>query len=256
MALKVIADLHSATDALKNEVSPEDILLLLGDLVNIVDYREMSGIMVRLYGEDVVRQVVDLRAAGRIDEARLLMASTREGKEAEFASRFGEFLRKEYRKVFAAIPCPAYLVFGNVDHPKLIEELKGPGVVNADGMVVPILGLDFGFVAGGLPTPLQIPGEVSEERYDSMLMGLGEVDVVCSHIPPAIPELTYDTLAKRSERGSVKLIEYITRFEPRLVLFGHVHQPLISSMHIGRTHVVNAGYFRRTKRAIELPLWG
>ncbi len=255
MAVKVIADLHSATEAMTREVTPEDTLLLLGDLVNVVDYGEMSGIMVTLYGEDVVQELVDLRAAGRIDDARFLMASRREGKEAEFASRFGESLRTEYRRVFAAIPCPAYLVFGNVDHPQLIEELRGPGVVNADGIVASILELDFGFVAGGLPTPLGVPGEVSEERYDSTLMGLGEVDVVCSHIPPAIPELTYDTLAKRSERGSVKLIEYITRFEPRLVLFGHVHQPLISSMHIGRTHLVNAGYFRRTKRAIDLPLW-
>ena len=81
------------------------------------------------------------------------------------------------------------------------------------------------------------------------VQALPEVDVLCSHIPPAVPELCWDTLAKRQEQGSEDLLEYIEDVQPRRHYFGHVHQPLVSSMSIGRTECINVGYFRATKRA-------
>lgn len=100
-----------------------------------------------------------------------------------------------------------------------------------------------------MPTPLRVAGEVSEEEFRSKIDTIGEVDVVCSHIPPAVDELCYDTLAGRFEKGSADLLEYIGDVQPRRAYFGHVHQPLVSSMHIGRTLCVNVGYFRATRRA-------
>ena len=77
---------------------------------------------------------------------------------------------------------------------------------------------------------------------------LGPVDVLCSHIPPAVPELCYDTTARRFERGSQALLEAIRATGPRYALFGHVHQPLVPRMRIGRTECVNVGHFRGTGR--------
>jgi hypothetical protein len=37
--------------------------------------------------------------------------------------------------------------------------------------------------------------------------------------------------------------------QPQRAYFGHVHQPLLSTMHIGRTLCVNVGYFRATGKA-------
>jgi Icc-related predicted phosphoesterase len=78
---------------------------------------------------------------------------------------------------------------------------------------------------------------------------LGEVDILCSHIPPAVPELCFDTLANKAERGSEDILHYIEDVQPRRAYFGHVHQPLISSMYIGATRCINVGYFRSTRRA-------
>ena len=50
--------------------------------------------------------------------------------------------------------------------------------------------------------------------------------MLCTHIPPAIPQLLYDTVARRLERGSTAILEHIRRTQPRYALFGHVHQPL------------------------------
>ena len=65
------------------------------------------------------------------------------------------------------------------------------------------------------------------------------------HIPPAVPELLYDTVARRMERGSEALLDAIRRTQPRLALFGHVHQPLARAG-AGRPHRVRQ---RRPLRA-------
>ena len=72
----------------------------------------------------------------------------------------------------------------------------------------------------------------------------GPVDVLACHIPPDIPELLYDVEARRFERGSAAVLAYIREVQPRLALFGHVHQPLQARTRIGRTECVNVGHFR------------
>ena len=60
----------------------------------------------------------------------------------------------------------------------------------------------------------------------------------------AHPELLYDVVARRMERGSEALLEAIRETQPELVLFGHVHNPLVRRTRIGRTECVNVGHFR------------
>lgn len=252
MSVKIVADLHSAVDALQEEVRAEDTLLLLGDLINIIDYSMMDGILVDIFGIEAVTEVIDLRAEQRFDEARAVMARRREGREGEIAVQFQSMLKEAYHEVRRALPQQTYLITGNVDAPVMIEDIIGPGVELVDGKVIELEGLRVGFVGGGLPTPLRVAGEITEEEFDAKIDALGDVDVLCSHMPPDIPELTFDVLAKRHERGSKRLFQYIVDVQPVRVFYGHIHQPLVSSTHLGRSHVVNAGYFRRTRRAMRL----
>lgn len=254
MTVKIVADLHSAVDSLRKEVQAEDTLLLLGDLVNIIDYSSMDGILVDIFGAEAVSEVIDLRARGLVEEARSVMVRRREGREAEIAMQFQSLLRDAYKAVRGALPHQTYLITGNVDAPVMIEEILGPGVELVDGKVIEMEGYRVGFVGGGLPTPLKVAGEIPEEEFNAKVDALGDVEILCSHVPPEIPELTYDVLAQRHERGSERLLQYIVDVQPLRVFFGHIHQPLVSSSHIGRTHLMNAGYFRRTERAIPLSL--
>ena len=73
------------------------------------------------------------------------------------------------------------------------------------------------------------------------------MDVFCTHIPPAVPELLYDVQARRMEIGSTALLDVIRRTQPRYALFGHVHNPLVRRVRIGRTECVNVGHFRATR---------
>src|SRR5487761_949791 len=60
-------------------------------------------------------------------------------------------------------------------------------------------------------------------------------------------ELLYDVQARRMEPGSTALLEVIRRTQPRYAFFGHVHNPLVRRVRIGRTECVNVGHFRATR---------
>ena len=159
-------------------------------------------------------------------------------------------MRKQYAELFAAFPTPTYATYGNVDMPPLWPEYAGPGTTVLDGERVEIGGRVFGFVGGGLRTPMRTPYEISDEEYAAKIEAVGEVDVLCTHIPPEVPELVYDTVARRFERGSRALLDAIRRTRPRYSLFGHVHQPLARRMRIGAHGVRERRALRRDRDAL------
>ena len=251
MPVYVVADLHGAASGLREAVPPDGPLLLLGDLVNFLDYITMTGILTEVFSVETVARVVELRTAGRIEEARVVMRERSRGREDEIRAEIGRRVTEQYRDVFVALPDPTHLILGNVDNPALAASFADAtsGVHLLDAGVVTVEGERFGLVGGALPTPLNVAGEISPEEMRARVASLGEVDVVCSHIPPAVPELCFDTVSGKREQGSEALLEYIRDVQPRRAYFGHVHQPLVSVTTIGRTVCVNVGYFRATRRA-------
>jgi Icc-related predicted phosphoesterase len=243
----LIADLHGAVEPLRDAGKGCDVLLVLGDLINVLDYHRMEGILVDIFGREPVAEAAGLRARGRYDEAREVMRRRRVP-EAEVRDRFVSLARRQYEQVFEALPDGSIVTYGNVDVPDLLRAFLPSGMRFVDGEVIELDGQRFGVVGGGLQTPLGIPGEVEEEEYDRKLESLGAVDVICTHQPPRIPWLVYDVLGKRFEPGSTGLVGYINRHRPGFAYFGHVHQPLVDRMSIGPTRLVNVGHFRETGR--------
>jgi Icc-related predicted phosphoesterase len=250
MRVHVVSDVHGNAEALARAGDGADALLCLGDLVLFIDYADHSrGIFPDLFGAENASRIVELRNARRFAEARefsreLWARATAGG--ADRAQLMRDAVRRQYAELFAAFPDPTYATYGNVDLPFLWPEFERDGVTVLDGRTVELGGRTFGFVGGGLPTPMHTPYEVAEEEYAAKVAAVGEVDVLCCHIPPAVPELTYDVVARRFERGSEAILDAIHRTGPRYVLFGHVHQPLAARLRIDRTECVNVGHFRST----------
>ncbi|MEU9852910.1 metallophosphoesterase [Streptomyces sp. NPDC047974] len=253
MRVHVVSDVHGNTDALARAGDGADALICLGDLVLFLDYADHSrGIFPDLFGEANADRLVELRTARRFDEARDLGRSLWAGLDVDRDTAIEAAVRRQYAELFAAFPTPTYATYGNVDIPTLWPEYARPGTTVLDGRRVELGGLVFGFVGGGLRTPMRTPYEISDEEYAAKVEALGEVDVLCSHIPPEVPDLTYDTVARRFERGSRALLDAIRRTRPRYALFGHVHQPLARRMRIGATECVNVGHFAATGRPFAL----
>lgn len=252
MRVHVVSDVHGRVDALRRARDGADVLVCLGDLLLFIDYADHRvGIMGELFGAEAVGRYVALRNEQRFDEARTfsrgLWASLEDAPGA-----IQRVVRRQYANILAAMPTPAFLTFGNVDVPHLLPEFLRDGVRLLDGEVVEIGGRTFGFVGGGLQTPMRTPYEISDADYAAKVAAVGAVDVLCCHIPPALPELTYDVVARRFERGSERVLDAIRDTQPRMVLFGHVHQPLQRRIRIGRTECVNVGHFRGLGRPYAL----
>jgi Icc-related predicted phosphoesterase len=196
-----------------------------------------------LFGAAAVRQFVQLRTARRYDEARSFTRTLWSGLSNR-DSVVEAAVREQYRALFAAFPTPSYVTYGNVDIPAFWPDYTRDGVHVVDGASVTLGGWTFGFVGGGLRSPMRTPYEIDAEEYAAKVAAVGEVDVLCAHLPPAVPELTYDVRARRFETGSEALLDAVRAMAPRYLLFGHVHHPLQRRMRIGRTECVNVGHFR------------
>ncbi|MGR8011037.1 metallophosphoesterase family protein [Streptomyces hypolithicus] len=247
MRVHVVSDVHGNARDLARAGDGADALVCLGDLVLFLDYADHSrGIFPDLFGTANADLIVELRTARRFEEARELGRRLWAGVDRAGATEAA--VRKQYAELFAAFPTPTYATYGNVDMPPLWPEYARPGTTVLDGERVEIGGRVFGFVGGGLRTPMRTPYEIDDEEYAAKVEALGEVDVLCSHIPPEVPELVYDTVARRFERGSRALLDAIRRTRPRYALFGHVHQPQVQRMRVGATECVNVGHFAATGR--------
>ena len=254
MRVHVVSDVHGNAEGLARAGDGADALIVLGDLVDLVDYHDHSaGIFGRVFGPEVVGQFAALRRDGRPGEFPAF-ARTLWSRFEQRPDLLEDAVREQYGSMFAAMTAPTFAIPGNVDLPHLWPEFGRDGVQMPDGQVVSIGGIRVGFV-GGVPMPAGVPVSRngpwrpylrSAPDYAAAVAGLSGAEVLCSHAPPAIAELAYDVVARRPEAPSPALAGFIHAEQPRFALFGHVHQPLCGRARVGRTECVNVGYFRRT----------
>jgi Icc-related predicted phosphoesterase len=245
MRVHVVSDVHGRADALRRAGDGADALICLGDLLLFLDYADhSSGIFADLFGPEAAHEFITLRTAQQFDAARALSTRMWAALGGDPAVRLNEAVAAQYAELFDAMPTPAYLTYGNVDIPRMWAEHLRPGHQVLDGERTEIGGLTFGFVGGGLRSVYRTPNEIDDDAFAAKVEAVGAVDVLCAHIPPDVPELLFDTVAERMERGSEALLAAVHRIKPRYLLFGHVHQPLVARLTIGPTECVNVGHFR------------
>lgn len=249
MSVLLIADVHGAFDALADLADSGHDVIILGDLVNLIDYRSCEGIVPDVVGVTTIREIVALRMAGRDAEARSRWREATARLDIDVASGVVAGMSHQYREMTAALRGLSGLVIhGNVDDPDMLRTHLPEGTEWADGATRTIDGEVFGFVGGGVPR-IGTPGEVDDETMRAKLSALGPVDVLCTHVPPAVPMLAEDTIGGRS-KGSLPIREYLEAFAPRRHYYGDVHQPRATRMAFGSTLCVNVGYFRATHRGV------
>lgn len=257
MRIHVTSDVHGAARELAEAAAGSDVFVCLGDLICFLDYHDPHrGIFADLFGADHARRYIELRTAGQYGKARELSDQAWAGIGVpERSGRWAvmeAMVRAQYEELFDAMPSPALLTYGNVDLPALWPDYLQDGHRVVDGEAIEIDGLRWGFVGGGLVSPMRTPFEIEPDDYAAKVAALGPVDVLFTHIPPAVPELLYDVEARRFEIGSQALREYVEQVQPRYHLFGHIHQPLVARTRIGRTECINVGHFAGTGRPFAL----
>ncbi|MGA7273189.1 MAG: metallophosphoesterase [Acidimicrobiia bacterium] len=248
----IVSDVHGEFDALSALVQTGEMILILGDLINLLDYRTGEGIISEVLGEDFGRRVSERRAASDYGGMRDLWAEQVGARREQVREAMTSSVRHAYERCRQALTGGVgYVTYGNVDRPGLLRENLPDGMTFVDGDMVQIEGLSFGFVGGGISTPVGAAGEVTDEEMEAKLESLGPVDILCSHLAPAVEPLHRDVITGRLERFSRPIYQYLVRHQPLFHFFGDVHQPQASMWRVGRTRCRNAGYFRATHRPIR-----
>lgn len=250
-----ISDVHGAFDALRRVIGSGETVLILGDLANLTDYRTGEGAVASALGIDFARRTAAARGEGDFAEMRRMWREQAAGDSEAVRASIGQMIEDQYDEVSRALTGGSgYVMHGNVDRPDLLVKALPESFRYVHGERVEIEGLTFGFVGGGVATPLNAAGEVADADMEALLDGIGDVDVLCTHVAPAIDPLRIDVVTGRAERSSVPILRYLEEHRPRLHLFGDVHQPRASTWRIGPTLCINVGYFRATGRAHRLSI--
>ena len=250
--MRLIADVHGATAALRRIAQAPGPLLILGDFINFIDYRTNEGIVTDVSGKDFTDKMVALRTAGEAVAAGALWNEFRKGREEELRAAYDKAIEAAYDDILAPLDgTEVYATYGNVDRPALLKARLPESGRFVDGEVVEIEGLRVGFAGGGIVS-INTPGEVSEGEMEAKLAALGPVDMLCTHVPPAIPALQKDVIAGRA-KGSGAVLAYLKEYQPPFHYYGDVHQPQAFTWRVGATVCRNVGYFRATGRATNHP---
>lgn len=264
MRLSFVSDVHGNVAGLREAARQAEQLVVLGDLIDYVDYHDPAGgILGRIFGAERVRPFIELRLAGEFPRLREYNNALWAGLPDPVGT-LSDVICALYRDVLAAVGPDALLTLGNVDVAELWTAVAGADLPYLDGRVVDVAGRRLGFVGGGAsrrpgtvfggPSQVWRPFMRSHEDYRAAVAALGPVDILCSHVPPAIPLLRYDVVPGRLEMCGPGLVEAIDEFDPELSVHGHVHQPIARRLRRGRTECVNVGHFQRFPIPFEVEL--
>lgn len=247
--IRLVADVHGAVEALRRVAPGDTPLLVLGDLINFIDYRTHEGIVSDIAGRDFVKTVVRLRSVGDYTSAGELWRDHSRGREEELRALYATAIDAAYVEICDALgDVEAYVTYGNVDNPDIMKKRLPATATFLEAEVIELEGLRIGVVGGGVPT-INSPGEISDEIMAKRLQSIGPVDVLCTHVAPAVAPLAADVVGGR-EKGSPAVLDYILEHQPGHHYFGDIHQPQAVSWRVGSTLCRNVGYFRATGRVV------
>jgi Icc-related predicted phosphoesterase len=248
--LLIVADVHGAAEALRRVAGMGEPLLVLGDLVNLIDYRTGDGIVADVVGRDVVTEISMLRSLRLRSEADDVWHAATAGRREEVNAAISDLMAIQYRSVCAALDgAEAYVTYGNVDRPDMLADHLPDTAHYVDGEVRVIEGNKVGFVGGGIPR-IGTPGEVEPQEMRAKLERLGPVDILCTHVPPDVQPLASDVIG-RTRKASKEILDYLAEHQPSFHFFGDIHQPQATTWIVGSTRCINVGYFRATGRAVH-----
>jgi Icc-related predicted phosphoesterase len=243
----LVSDVHGAFGALSAVAARGEPLLVLGDLLNFVDYRTNEGMLSEVTGKPFVAELSRLRNSGDISGSRRLWSDFHAGREDEIRDQYDTLIGAAYAEVTRALRgAEAYVTFGNADRPDQLAACLPEGSRFLDGEAVEVEGYVVGFVGGGVQG-IGVPGEVSEEALAQKLAAVGDVDILCTHAAPAVRALSRDVIGGRLKQSQA-VRDYLDRSRPRWHYFGDIHQAQARVWRLGSTTCRNVGYFRATHR--------
>ena len=133
-AVLIVSDVHGAFAELAELAAGGDTLLVLGDLINLMDYRTGEGIIADVLGLEFARESAALRAAGDYPAMRELWRSRVGDRFTEIRAEIDRGAGREYESCRTALEGGhGFVTYGNVDRPELLAASLPSGFRFVDG---------------------------------------------------------------------------------------------------------------------------
>ena len=136
----IVSDVHGAVEPLRRVASLDEPLLVLGDLINYIDYRSNEGIVADISGRPLVDEFVRIRTMEGSEAATEFWHGEWAHRDVGLEDRYTEAVKASYREVCGALAgSRTYVTYGNVDRPDMLAEHLPDGVRFVDAEVVEIV---------------------------------------------------------------------------------------------------------------------
>ena len=248
-----ISDVHHKIEFLEKLPKNKGPVVILGDLINWIDYRNGEGIARDVFGIENVLKLIEYRKQHLFEKRKLLWSELYANNPDQIQKKMKDAIDKQYNEVFKSLKnFEVWFIPGNVDDLHTLKSFESKKIKNVDNSIVNTNFGKIGFAGGGVPTLINARGEISESEFQQKLERLNGVDIICTHAPPKVSPLITDVVTNKIEQGWDSLVEFIKENKPKFSLFGDVHQPQASEWFIKKTKCINVGYFRATNQYLEL----
>ena len=98
-----ISDVHHGLASIKNLPTTKEPVVILGDLINWIDYRTGQGIAEDVFGREIVIKLIQLRKDHNFKERRELWSSMYKKDPDSIQEKLELAIYKQYKEVFHAL---------------------------------------------------------------------------------------------------------------------------------------------------------
>ena len=111
-----ISDVHYQIEYLNSLPENKGPIVILGDLINWIDYRDGQGIAMDVFGKDNVKKLINLRKEHKFDERKSLWRELYKTDPDKVAKKMQSAIYKQYEDVFNVLKkYEVWFIPGNVD---------------------------------------------------------------------------------------------------------------------------------------------
>ena len=161
-----ISDVHHQLDYLSTLPKDNGPIVILGDLINWIDYRNGDGIAKEVFGSENVQKLINLRKQHKFEERKDLWKNLYSIDPEIKMKKMKEAIENQYYEVFKILKSyDVWFIPGNVDDVDIMNSYTSPSVTNVDGLLIEQDGIKFGFAGGGVPTPINARGEIVKMNF-------------------------------------------------------------------------------------------
>ena len=132
-----VSDVHYQLDYLNSLPQNMGPVVILGDLINWIDYRDGQGIAMDVFGYDNVIKLINLRKEHKFDQRKTLWRELYKTDPDKIAKKMEIAINKQYEDVFHVLKkYEVWFIPGNVDDVDIMNTYSSSSIKNVDGLII------------------------------------------------------------------------------------------------------------------------